>query len=94
MALLAYIPALLSGIFGFLMVRRGLIVAMVAAVGLWVTGIQASIEEHLWNQMNSLSPEFYSILDLLGVPEVITIFFFSMSFAFHWWAYRKAMGLI
>jgi len=91
-------PALLmvffNGLVGWWMVRKGAVLALVASVGMFVTGIQAQIEDWIWGQMSALSPEMYAVLDLLGVPEVITIAFWAFSFAFYWWAFRKATGLM
>lgn len=90
----ALVMVLINGLVGFWMVRKGAILAMVATAGLFVTGVQSELETYIWGRMNALSPDFYAVIDLLGVPEVITVFFWAMSFAFYWWAFRKASGLI
>ena len=90
----AIIGVVMSGIVGFLMVRKGIVLAMVGTIGLFVSGVQTQIEDYIWGRMSALSPDFYAVIDLLGVPEVITVFFWAMSFAFYWWAFRQAIKLV
>lgn len=88
----ALVFVIINGLVGFWAVRKGAIIAVVATAGLFVSGIQSDIEDYVWARMDELSPEFYAVMDMLGVPEVLTVFFWAFSFAFYWWAFRAITG--
>lgn len=84
----ALILVLLNGIIGWLAVRKAAVVALAATFGVFITGLVSQTDDLITGYMNSLSPQLYAFLDILGVPVILTAWIWALSTVFFIWAFR------
>lgn len=84
----AVLLVLLNGVIGWLVVRKAAVVALAATFGTFITALVSQLDDLITGYMNSLIPQLYAFLDILGVPVILTAWIWALSTVFFIWAFR------